>query len=193
MQLLFCLMFSLHWYFSVFRKEKKYEGWRKKRKRASWMLCIYFMQGKTTGCFSFIIFLQFYIKKFEWDLKPPDVFFHYLWASAISNIYTVLPVEILLAKHLLCFPHEVHYARGGQIILPWDHFQKAAFSGEDTFLWKQKQVSVKLGSAVTFTMVRWRIFQIWKFSWNLPRATENAVSGHIWPVGPLFAHPCTMQ
>jgi len=46
----------------------------------------------------------------------------------------------------------INFARG--------HFQKAAFSGEDTFLWKQMQVSVKLGSALTFTMVRWRIFQM---------------------------------
>jgi len=23
----------------------------------------------------------------------------------------------------------------------------------------------------------------------LPQATENAVAGHVWPLGPLFAHP----
>jgi len=33
-------------------------------------------------------------------------------------------------------------------------------------------------------------FQIWLFSWMIPRATENAMAGHMWPAAvicpPLF-------
>ena len=36
----------------------------------------------------------------------------------------------------------------------------------------------------------WRIFQISKFSWMFPRATENAVVG---PHTTLFAYPCTRE
>jgi len=108
------------------------------------------------------------------------VFCLHTWKTQLANLepLTVIPLvnrpkrchfqstfqECTLTDRWALF-FLMFYARGGQLILPGGHFQKAAFSGEDTtFLWKQKQVSVKLGSALTFTMVRWRIFQIWKFS-----------------------------
>jgi len=35
----------------------------------------------------------------------------------------------------------------------------------------------------------WRIFQIWRLSWMLPRATENTVAGHMWPAGIYLPTP----
>jgi len=45
--------------------------------------------------------------------------------------------------------------------------------------WNKSQF--KLTSALAFTVMSWRIFQIWRFSWMLPRATENAVAGWYLP------------
>jgi len=46
-----------------------------------------------------------------------------------------------------------------------------------------------IASALIFTIRSWRNFQIWRFSWILLRATENAVSGQIWPAGRYLPTP----
>jgi len=45
-----------------------------------------------------------------------------------------------------------------------------------------------IASALIFT-ISWKNFQISRFSWIFLRATENAVSGHIWPEGRYLPTP----
>jgi len=47
--------------------------------------------------------------------------------------------------------------------------------------WSKSWFKLVSAPALTFTVMCWRIFQIWRFSWMLPRATENAVADHMWP------------
>jgi len=74
------------------------------------------------------------------------------------------------------FYHLCHFflqrGQGSAIILLEDHFQKAAFSGGPPSYESRSKSPL-------ISVVSWRIFQIWKFSWRLLLATENAVA-HPW-------------
>ena len=59
---------------------------------------------------------------------------------------------------------------------------------EDRAFYESRSKSRLIASALIFT-ISWRNFQIWRFSWMLLRATENAVSSHIWPAGRYLPIP----
>ena len=77
---------------------------------------------------------------------------------------------------------------GGQLFLLGGHFEKAAFSG-GLYLCMWVEASLIYNLSINIYTRNWRIYKIWRFSWMLLRATENAVSGHIRSAGRYLPTP----
>jgi len=79
--------------------------------------------------------------------------------------------------------------QGWAINLTWEPLSEGRNERRAKTYGNRNKSRFKFGSALTFAVLSWRIFQIRRFSWMLPRATENAMAGHIWPAGRYLPTP----
>ena len=97
----------------------------------------------------------------------------------VAEIFQLCPIVINYVQNIFQRGKILHYpwlrawAEGGN----W--FGSEATLRRPRIVWSKSQF--KLASTLTFTVTSWRIFQIWRYSWMLPRATENAVAGTCGP------------